>query len=357
MAASRIDLVSDTASFPLPAAAFQLFASSDDRDFDQSLDSRMLTEPKTPEIPEWLHELYPFRTRTAMLDGYRMSFVDEGPADARQVLILHGNPTWSFLYRKLIKEAALSRRIIAPDNIGFGLSEKPRDPGYHTLERHIQNLTSLVDQLGLKDITLVAHGWGGSIGLGFAVRHPESIARVVLCSTWALPVANADRIKVPFRMRLANGGRISRYLDSVLNLSVSAAIASRMFSKPSDWTLEGYKYPFPTTASRVGISEFSRMFFKPSEADRATMLNTYSGLARIVAPADILVGDSDPLMTRLPAYLLRDALPNAHDPIFLPNTSHLLPEDAPDGLANVVLKEPPAKAPANKTESLFRILK
>ncbi len=316
----------------------------------------MLTEPKEPEIPEWLHELYPFCTRTAIIDGCRMSFVDEGPSDAPPVLMLHGNPTWSFLFRHLIRKVRATRRVIAPDQIGFGLSEKPRDPAYHTLERHIQNLTNLVDELGLTNITLVAQGWGGPIGLGYAVRHSQNIARLVLCSTWPLPVANVDQLKLPFRIRLASAGRIGRYFDSLLNLSLAAAIASRTYKKPSDWTIEGYKFPFPTTASRVAIAEFTRMFLKTSAEDRATMEQNYKGLKMITAPADIIIGAADPLLTQLPAYLLRDALPNAHEPVVVPNASHLMPEDNPDVVAETVLREGPAKG-ENRPGSLFNILK
>ena len=316
----------------------------------------MLTEPKTPEIPEWLHELYPFRTGTAIVNGCRMSFVDEGPTDAAPVLMLHGSPTWSFMYRHVIRSVMPHRRVIAPDRIGFGLSEKPRDPAYHTLDRHIQNLTKLVDELGLKNITLVAQGWGGPIGLGYAVRHSQNVARLILCSTWPLPIANIDQLKIPLRIRLASAGRIGRYFDTMLNLSLTAAIASRTYKTPSDWTIEGYKFPFPTTASRVAIAEFTRMFLKPSVEDRATMQQNYNGLKMVTAPTDIIIGAHDPLLTHLPAYLLRDALPNAHEPIVVPNASHLLLEDAPDAIAEVVLREGPSKS-ATKPGSLFNILK
>lgn len=308
-------------------------------------------------MPEWLRERYSFRTRTVEVPPWRMSLVDEGPPDAPALLLLHGNPTWSFLFRQLIRQAMPGRRVIAPDHVGFGLSEKPRDPEYHTLERHIENLEALVEALDLRDITVVAHGWGGPIGLGYAVRHTGNIARLVLCSTWALPIANAGRVKLPLRIRLASSGRIGRFLDSQLNLSIAAWVSSRAFGTPSDWTVEGYKYPFPTMTSRAAIGTFSRMFFEPSERDRATMEKTYKALKDITAPADIIVGESDPLMTKLPAYLLRDALPNAHEPIFVPKASHLLPEDAPDALARIVMQEKPARRDDSTPSSLFKILK
>jgi haloalkane dehalogenase len=317
----------------------------------------MLTDAKLPELPEWLHKLYPFRTRTIEVPPYRMSFVDEGHADAPALLLLHGNPTWSFLFRELIRQALPWRRVIAPDLIGFGLSDKPRDREYHTLDRHIENLSMLVEALDLRDITVVAHGWGGPIGMGYAVRHPGNIARLVLCSTWTLPVANPELVKLPLRIRVANSGRIGRFLDSLLSLSMAAWISSRAFRQPSDWTVEGYNYPFPTMSSRAAIGAFSRMFFAPSERDRATMQRTYERLRNITAPADIIVGDADPLLTKLPAYLLRDALPNAHEPVFVPNASHLLLEDAADVLAGIVLREAAPRSGDSTPASLFKILK
>lgn len=315
---------------------------------------RMLTNARQPDLPEWLHESYPFQTRFGDMGQYRMSFVDEGPADAPPLLLLHGNPTWSFLFRDLIRQASSRFRVIAPDLIGFGLSDKPRDPGYHTLVRHIENLTSLIDDLTLKNLTVVAHGWGGPISLGYAVAHPENIARLVLCNTWALPVANTARIKLPLALRLSNSGRIGRFLDSVLSLSMASAISSRAYRKPSDWTIEGYNYPFPDMSSRVAISAFTRMFFDSANPAHETMNRIYEGLKNVSAPADLLHGELDPVLTKLAAYLLRDALRNAREPVFAPQASHFLPEDNPGLLADTVLRE--AQPVEGKSETLFNIL-
>lgn len=314
----------------------------------------MLTDARLPDLPEWLHESYPFRTRMADMGLYRMSFVEEGPADAPPLLLLHGNPTWSFLFRDLIRQASGRFRVIAPDLIGFGLSDKPRDPAYHTLVRHIENLTSLISALDLRNITVVAHGWGGPIGLGYAIAHPDNIARLVLCNTWALPVANASKIKLPIALRLANSGTLGRFVDRVLSLSMAAAISSRAYRKPSDWTIEGYNYPFPDMSSRAAIRAFTRIFFDPSNPAHDTMTHIYEGLKNVTAPADILFGAFDPVLTKLAAYLLRDGLRNAREPVFVQDASHMLPEDNPAILAETVLRE---EQPAEgHSESLFNIL-
>lgn len=314
----------------------------------------MLTNARKPDLPEWLRDLYPFRTRLATIGQYHMSLVDEGPTEAPVLLLLHGNPTWSFLYRDLIRQAGERFRVIAPDTIGFGLSDKPQDESYHTLTRHIENLGALVDALGLAQFTMVAHGWGGPIGLGYAVSHPEKISRLVLCNTWALPTANSSRHKLPLAMRVANSGRIGRFLDSLLGLSMASAVASRTHRKPSDWVLEGYRYPFPNLPSRVASGAFTRMYFEEGNPARRTMTETYDQLKNVTAPATILFGELDPILSRLSAYLIRDALRGAREPIFVPEASHLLPEDAPSVLAEAAMNE--QRSPAKTSDNLFKIL-
>ncbi len=300
-----------------------------------------------------------------------MSFVDAGPTTAPTLLLLHGNPTWSFLFRHVIRRvlgdtegdmelrkdsAATSFRVIAPDLLGFGLSDKPAGPGYHTLERHIENFSRLVEVLELRNVTLVAHGWGGPIALGYAVAHPANLSRLVLADTFAFPVPNLDRIPRPRAWRIAEFGPIGRWLDSWLNLTVTSSFAHRTRTPLSDWTFEAYKYPFQTPASQIAPRVFSEMFFQPDPATRATLERIEQGLKEISAPVDILWGAHDPVLTRLCAYLLRDRFQHAGEPVFFPDSGHYLPEEAPEAFAAHVL-EPPARASAPSVyEDVFRII-
>src|SRR5690242_8414459 len=120
-----------------------------------------------PEIPEWLHEAFPFQTRTLDVQGERISFVDEGPRDGICFVLVHGSPTWSFLYRNAVARLRQHARVIALDLVGFGLSSKPADPAFHTLERHISLLTEFLDRLNLERMALVLHGSAGPIGLAY----------------------------------------------------------------------------------------------------------------------------------------------------------------------------------------------
>ena len=127
-------------------------------------------------------KLYPFSSNSLQLEQHRYHYLDEGAGET--LLMLHGNPTWSFYYRNLILGLKDSYRCVVPDHMGMGKSDKPQDYPY-TLSQHIDNLEQLVNHLGLDDITLVVHDWGGAIGMGFAVRHPKLIRRLVIFNTAA----------------------------------------------------------------------------------------------------------------------------------------------------------------------------
>ncbi|MGH3025941.1 MAG: alpha/beta fold hydrolase, partial [Gaiellaceae bacterium] len=114
-------------------------------------------------------------------DGLRMHYLDEGAG--APVLLLHGEPTWSFLYRKLIPELAGTARCIAPDYFGFGRSDKPTDRGWYSYDGHTASVARLVRELDLREITVVVQDWGGPIGFRFAVEHPERVARLVVLNT------------------------------------------------------------------------------------------------------------------------------------------------------------------------------
>src|SRR5690606_33933492 len=131
---------------------------------------------RKPMPVDW-RSLYPFSSHTLDLGGLKYHYLDEG--NGEPLLLVHGNPTWSFYWRNLITALRPSYRLIAPDHIGCGLSDKPAEYPYR-LAQHIANLKLLIERLDLRNVTLLAHDWGGAIGLGAAVDLPECFARVVL---------------------------------------------------------------------------------------------------------------------------------------------------------------------------------
>lgn len=164
--------------------------------------------------PAWLDRSeYPFQPRSLELEAGRMHYVDEGQGPP--VVLVHGTPVWSFLYRNLIKELSRSNRCIAMDHLGFGLSDKPAGWGYRPAD-HAANLRALVDHLGLRDITLVVHDFGGPIGLSYAVERPENVARLVIFNTWMWSQReNPEAAQISRTL----GGGFGRFMYERLNFS------------------------------------------------------------------------------------------------------------------------------------------
>lgn len=158
-------------------------------------------------IPPWVDRReYPFEPQRLEVDGGRLSYVDEG--EGAPIVMVHGTPTWSFLYRHLIRDLSPRYRCIAPDHLGFGLSDRPAGWSYRP-DDQAKNLARLIETLGLKDLTLVVHDFGGPIGLAYALDHPENVRRLVIFNTWMWSFAGDRRVAWPARML---GGRLGRYL-------------------------------------------------------------------------------------------------------------------------------------------------
>jgi haloalkane dehalogenase len=197
---------------------------------------------------------YPFIPETLDIGGHKISYVDDGPKDAPVVLALHGNPTWSFHFRKLILGLRDKYRVIAPDHMGCGLSDKPQDYAY-TLETHIKNVTTLIESLGLKNITLAVHDWGGAIGMGYAVSRPETIRSLILFNTAAFPSDN-----VPLRIRLCAVPWLGEFLVRRLNAFAVGAVSLGMaVNKPEQLTPAvklGYLAPYDSWENRIAVARF-----------------------------------------------------------------------------------------------------
>ena len=197
-----------------------------------------------------MKDLYPFTSHAMELDSYKYHFIDEGQGET--LLMLHGNPTWSFYYRNLVLGLKQSYRCVAPDHMGMGKSDKPQNYNY-TLSQHIDNLEALVDKLSLSDITLLVHDWGGAIGMGFAVRHPQKIKRLVLFNTAAFLSK-----KIPVRLKLC---RVPGFGDIAIrgfNAFALAAVgmACKNKERMTDEVRAGYLAPYNNYANRIGTLRF-----------------------------------------------------------------------------------------------------
>ena len=166
-------------------------------------------------IPAWVDRReYPFEPRGLDVEGGRLSYVDEG--EGAPIVMVHGTPTWSFLYRHLIRDLSPRYRCVAPDHLGFGLSDRPAGWSYRP-EDQARNLARLIETLGLKDLTLAVHDYGGPIGLAYALDHPENVRRLVLFNTWMWSFAGDRSVEWVARIL---GGRLGRYLYERRGFSV-----------------------------------------------------------------------------------------------------------------------------------------
>jgi haloalkane dehalogenase len=219
-----------------------------------------------------------------------MSYLDEGPRSDEAVLMLHGNPTWSFYYRELVKALAATRRCVVPDHIGMGLSEKPENYRY-TLEQRIEDVAALVAQLGLNKVHLVVHDWGGAIGFGFAARRPELIGRLVVLNTGAFAST-----RIPGRIALCKaplvGPAIVRGLNGFAWPATWMAMNRRALTPDEK---RGYLLPYDSWANRVAVSAFVRDIpMNAAHPSWATLKQTEAGLAQFRdRPALIVWGGRD----------------------------------------------------------------
>lgn len=204
----------------------------------------------TGTLPDWLTKEYPFAQNLHTLSsGVGMNFVDEG--EGEPVLMLHGNPTWSYFYRNVIKALEQKEfRCIAPDHIGCGLSEKPQDYEYR-LANHIDNLESLVNHLNLENVHLVVHDWGGAIGFGWAVRNVEKVKSITILNTAAFRSSS-----IPLRIAVCKLPLIGEYIVRKYNAFAGAAVTMAVQNKLPEDVKRGFLYPCDNFANRIATARF-----------------------------------------------------------------------------------------------------
>lgn len=233
--------------------------------------------------PAWLAERdYPFASHFLEVDGGRMHYLDEG--EGQPILMVHGQPTWSFMYRHLIRGLSPKARCIAVDHIGFGLSDKPRHWSYTPAE-HAANLTALVEHLDLEPLTLVVHDWGGPIGLGFAIDHPQRIRRIVAFDTWMWSMAEHAAGRWFSRIM---GSAFGQFGTRRFNLFVDVFMKSAL--GPA-WPAvsAAYRGPFERREDRQGCALFPRMLCVPWLDELWQRREVLRGI-----PARLIWGAADP---------------------------------------------------------------
>ncbi len=272
---------------------------------------------------------FPFAPHYVEVDGLRIHYLDEGPRDASPVLLLHGEPSWSFLYRKMVPPLVLAgHRVIAPDLVGFGRSDKPANRADYTYARHVHWMAEVLKALDLRDVTLFCQDWGGLIGLRLVAEHDERFARVVASNTF-LPTG---RGKVPMAFR---AWRL--FSQTVPSLPVGRIVRQGCVTALSADERAAYDAPFPEERFKAGARQFPLLVpTRPNDPATADNLRAWEVLGRWSKPFLTAFSTGDPI-TRGLEKRLQARIPGAagRNHPMMPG-GHFLQEDCGPSLAALI---------------------
>jgi haloalkane dehalogenase len=277
---------------------------------------------------------YPFaphyvEVALADVEPLRMHYVDEGPRDAAPIVLMHGEPSWSYLYRTMITGlVARGHRVLAPDLVGFGRSDKPAEPGDYTYERHVAWMRAWLEQLDLRGVTLFCQDWGGLIGLRLVAAMPERFARVVAANT-GLPVGSG--LTPAFERWL-------QFSQSVPELPIADIVAMATVRKLSASERAAYLAPFPDESYKAGARRFPALVpITPEHASVAENRAAWAELARFDKPFLTAFSDQDPI-TRGGDAIMQAKIPGTRGQphVTIENAGHFLQEDAPTQLVDLI---------------------
>jgi haloalkane dehalogenase len=282
----------------------------------------------TQDIPPWFpRDLFPFTSRFIDIGGHRLHFIDEG--EGVPLLLLHGNPTWSFLYRAIVAGLRSQIRCIAVDLPGFGLSRAA--DGYDFLPAsHARVVDAFVEKLGLGDFAVMVQDWGGPIGLWTAARRADRVRGLVIGNTWAWPIDGDRHFE---RFSAIMGGAVGRFairhFNAFVNMMIPAGVKRKRLPRP---VMTAYRRPFPTADSRLPTNIFPREI----RASREFLAEVEAGLAALSKkPALIVWGDRDVAFRQKERERFQGIFTN-HRLVELPGAGHFIQEDAPQEIVSAI---------------------
>ncbi len=273
---------------------------------------------------------YGFAPNYVEIDGLRLHYLDEGPKTGVPIVCFHGEPSWAYLYRKMVVPfVEAGHRVIVPDYAGFGRSDKPTDRGWYTYDRHSALVTRLLGGLDLRDAIVVVQDWGGAIGLRWAVENADRVA--------ALSISNTGL----FTGRVSKGFLAWRaFAEKNPDLPVGFVIQSATATELSDDVIAAYDAPFPNAESKAGAAQFPLLVPTSEDAAGADVMRAIADqLSRWEKPALVAFSDQDQIFPYPKAgQVFCDLIPTAEEQVRIDGASHFLQEDRGERLAEEVLK-------------------
>jgi haloalkane dehalogenase len=273
---------------------------------------------------------FDFAPQYVEIAGLRIHYVDEGPRAAAPVLMLHGEPSWSYLYRKMIPIITTAgHRAVAPDLAGFGRSDKPARREDYTYQFHVDVMTGLIKSLDLREITLVGQDWGGLIGLRIAAEHPDRFARIVVANT-GLPTGDQPMTEGFLRWR--------EYSQTVENFHVGGIIKGGCVNDPPPEVIAAYNAPFPDDSYKAGARQFPLLVpIGPDDPASEANRRAWEVLRRWEKPLLTAFSDGDPV-TRGGERVFQKLVPGAQGQphVTITTAGHFLQEDKGEELAQII---------------------
>jgi len=273
---------------------------------------------------------FDFAPQYVEIAGLRIHYLDEGPRVAAPVLMLHGEPSWSYLYRKMIPIITTAgHRAVAPDLAGFGRSDKPARREDYTYQFHVDVMTGLIKSLDLREITLVGQDWGGLIGLRIAAEHPDRFARIVVANT-GLPTGDQPMTEGFLRWR--------EYSQTVENFHVGGIIKGGCVNDPPLEVIAAYNAPFPDDSYKAGARQFPLLVpIGPDDPASEANRRAWEVLRRWEKPLLTAFSDGDPV-TRGGERVFQKLVPGAQGQphVTITNAGHFLQEDKGEELAQII---------------------
>ena len=273
---------------------------------------------------------YPFEPHYVEIDGMRMHYLDEGHGDP--ILLLHGEPDWSYLYRKMVPILATAFRVIAPDYFGFGRSDKPTEIGWYSYDKHVDSIQQLVDKLDLHGVTVVVQDWGGPIGLRAAVERPDRFARLVVLNTGLM--SPGDGWPTEGFMNWRN------FAERVgLDMDVGRVMQMSCATDLPDEVVAAYNAPFPSRESKAGVAAFPLLVpIKMEDPGAAEMVRVKEALKTWDVPAIVIFSTGDPVFRPEVGERMAEMLPGCHDVLWrIEGAGHMLQEDKGEEVAQRIL--------------------